>query len=229
MKLYELISFLPKTTTKSFDDRVNKKSNRLGNNSVLGRGHFGVVHSTDSPKRLNQVSKTGRAGRVGLARPKPVDTIERDGYLSYIRMVDAFEKEGGQNPYFPRIHKLKLYRTPDGNIEYDADIEKLYPLDSPKITSNESLMHSLYHDMFEVKNETEIPIDASTIISQIDNISRGHFGNVLRIKDDELRDALERISEVEQEGRFSMDLGSQNLMWRITGNRPQLVFTDPLA
>lgn len=228
MRLYEVISFLPKTTTKSYDDRIKRKSN-VPSSRVLGRGHFSTVQNVDSPKRLNQVSKTGRAGRVGLSAPRPIDILEKDGYLSYIKMVNEFEEEGRYNPYFPRIHKLKLYRTPTGNLEYDADIEKLYPLNASKITTNEPLMNSIYHDMFEVEREPEESITGSTIARQLDLISQGEFGNVKSLKDDNLHDALELIDIVRTNNGLTWDLGAQNFMWRITGTRPQLVFTDPLA
>jgi hypothetical protein len=58
--------------------------------------------------------------------------------------------------------------------------------------------------------------------------TNGKYGN---IKDPELREALDFISKVQSEGKrkFTMDLHSGNIMWRITGNRPQLVIMDPLA
>ena len=51
------------------------------------------------------------------------------------------------------------------------------------------------------------------------------------IRDQNLDDALEKIREIisNSNGLLGDDVSYQNMMWRITGNMPQLVITDQIA
>ena len=220
MKLYELFSFDPKNTNRGLDSHNNKSFWTDYDN--IGGSTFSNVKKFNSPKRLNQVKKTGRA--ANFIGGKLTDTNqETDGYLSYIKMVS----KNPNNPYFPKVHKLQVKKGPDGKIYYDADLEKLLPYNTPKIIDNDDLMNSLKEYMFNFSESLNNDLE----YYEIDRLIKYSLINPQIIKDQNLDYALEKIREIisNSNGLVHNDLSSANMMWRITGNMPQLVITDPIA
>lgn len=233
MRLFELISFLPKTTTKSFKDRL-KKVKQVPNTHPMGRGHFGSAFVHDSPKRKGQVIKYAKAGSVDSVQRSTggEQTIKNDGYMTYIKMVIDFEEGGGHNPYFPRIDELIPFKGPDGNEYYKIALQKLYPIDNPKISGNEDLMLSIAEHMFDFEPGTEpVKMTGYEISKILMYAADGEYPNISGLKDPQLMDAMTMIDGLVRTTpqKFHWDLGSGNVMWRITGTMPQLVFTDPIA
>jgi hypothetical protein len=217
MRLFELINFEPKNTKRDYKTHANRISDTT-KSKYQGSGHFAKVSHHDTPKRQNQVRKSGVAGMIGLDHPRRVTDPAEDGYLCYIKMV---VESGNKNPYFPRIHNVKTFRAPDGTIYYDVDLEKLYPYETEEISGNEDLISSLRDRMFIDDENTKDDGISSLILNSDYDVSH--------IKDPKLKEAIIKIQAVAKEGDHSWDLGPSNMMWRITGNMPQLVFTDPIA
>lgn len=222
MKLYELFDNEINKTTRPYQSTVNKIASV---SEPSGKGHFAKVYKTDSPKRLNQVTKVGKAGSIGYKAPVGTHDINNDGYLSYINMVREFQEAGGYNPFFPVVKKLKIYKEKEG-LYYIADIEKLYPLKTSKIIDNKELMSSLKEQWFNTE-EFEWMEDANigSVFLYVFDLPYPDDA----IKDQNLKSALKMIDKLRKQGDFSVDMGSENIMWRITGTMPQLVITDPLA
>ena len=61
MRLYELIDFLPRATTKTFKDR-SERIKKVPNTYPAGKGHFGTAYDHDSPKRSGEIIKYAKAG-----------------------------------------------------------------------------------------------------------------------------------------------------------------------
>lgn len=224
MKLYELISFDPKKS--SVDPEQYKSKIKYNTQSTRrGAGSFGTVYDVHSNKRLNQVTKVGKAGSIS-DRSAKIKKIKNDGYLAYLH---AIHTSGIKNPYFPRIYDLKILKGADGALSYRANIEKLVAFNSEKIVDNDDLMASLYDDMFN--EETTYYKDygpGAGIKFTLDNISTS--GKLGIVKDPDLLEALRLIDTVVKSNKlFVADLHSGNIMWRITGSRPQLVIVDPVA
>lgn len=220
MKLYELFSLDPKNTNRDLDSHNNKSF--WTDHDNIGQGAFSKVKKFNSPKRLNQVKKTGRA--ANFTGGKLTDTNqETDGYLSYIKMVS----KNPNNPYFPKVHKLQVKKGPDGKIYYDADLEKLLPYNTPKIIDNYDLMNSLKEYMFDFSKSINSMLEEYSLA----DLMSYSLNNPQIIRDQNLDDALEKIREIisNSNGLLGDDVSYQNMMWRITGNMPQLVITDPIA
>lgn len=224
MRLFELIDYEIKDTDRSYK---NTKDKVVSVSDPLGSGHFSKVYKHDSPKRLNQVTKVGKAGSVGIGSPKRTDDLTKDGYLSYITMVNEFQKSGGQNPFFPNINKLKIYRDDEG-LHYTINLEKLYDIKTPKIFNNHELMNSMKEELLNVEEfkwMEDINL-ASCFLYVTDMPTRDMIDAA---KDESLKEALKLIDDVKRKHGLEWDLGPQNVMWRMTGTRPQVVITDPLA
>ena len=232
MKLYELINFEPK---QSSQDRVNysQKVRAKTNAKSLGAGAFGAAYDINSNKRLNQVTKIGRVGKFNaLYDIVDAKTVDEDGYLIYLKEVYELQQGGTHNPYFPRIHDLTIRQNPDGTMMYRVNLEKLYPLYTPKLIDNEDLMKSLCNGMFNLDYELPDNFSVTELIAKKLNICGKYNGKAIR--DPNLNQALTIIHRLIQEGntnggRLSLDLHGGNIMWRITGTMPQLVLLDPIA
>ena len=222
MRLYEIISFEPKSSNQnrySYTDRLKKAGA-----AELGGGCFGQALQGKSGKRLNQIAKVGRAGTISTMTDNP----KEDAYLSYIRAVQDFEENGGHNLYFPKIHDLKILKTKDDTIDYRANIEKLVNFHSPRIVENEDLMKSLYQYMFKTQ-ESPYGGNAEQMIDNMRWALKSYSFD--RIRDPKLVEALKLIADVRDNGprTFNEDFHSGNFMWRITGTMPHLVILDPLS
>ena len=174
----------------------------------------------NSQKRLNQVTKIGRAGTIGKnGNIFAVDNINEDGYLTWLYTIDRYRKSGINNPYFPVIHDLKIFKDTDGKIHYRVNMEKLVSIQSPKILGNRLVMSSLCDAMFgkDISNDTtedEVPDEYYRLISH--GLARG-LENAKTIKDKNLREALTLVNElIEKNPAFMEDIYSNNIMWRIT-------------
>lgn len=227
MRLYELINFSPIRSSHTDFDQKNKVRNYT-KSDVVGVGAFSAAYDTHSNKRLNQVTKIGKAGNFdGGGHVKSVSDISKDGFLSYIRAVHEYNERGKYNPYFPVIHNLKIRKDEADRLTYSADMERLHEYESKKIMGNYDLMISLYDRMFKKPWDPKWAFDymPREILSQLSSGLRSN-----NIADPKLLDALYLIRNIIKTGlNFNLDLHSGNLMWRITGNMPQLVILDPIA
>jgi hypothetical protein len=202
MRLYEIIDFKPRKTvqTTSHDIRHDKIS---GISRAAGAGLMSRAYAPTSPKRLNQISKISKPGKYD------------DAYMAYLKMIDDFNKSGGQNPFFPRIHELKVYRDKNGEQQFHVKLEKLHPLSIFSKDHDEDLLRSLKENYFG----RVLPFAAA--------IDRQLEGDDV-VQDEDLIEACDMISLLAQRNDFLIDMHDGNVMWRITGNMPQLVITDPL-
>lgn len=226
MRLHEIIDFKPRDTKKSQNDYINRIAQKTPS-KLLGVGAFSTVKHFDSPKRLNQVRKFGIPGEIedDTGDTKLLAEIHEDAYLSYVKMVYDFEMQGIYNPYFPRIHKLKVRRNDEGGLFYDIDMEKLKPYNI--FEYNDELLQSIKEHMVDLSK-----VDDHIKFSPIDRCLRRYLrdSEYDMIVDDNLKFALEKINELRfSNKRFRLDMHEGNIMWRITGTMPQLVITDPLA
>lgn len=224
MRLYELINPVPVDTNRSRREhnyRINQRTT-----GDLGAGSFATVSHTDSPSKLNQVKKLGRAETFTAKYSKDdrreweyAKSVDEDGYLSFIQAVIDTKP---RNPYFPRVINLKVKRDPKGEeIYYDIDLERLHSFRS----LDEDVRTSLSEYMFTEEACEKYNGDIVGMISMVLERNRASI-----VKDPELNDALAIIKSIaDSSSDFIFDIKADNMMWRMTGNRPQLVITDPLA
>ena len=222
MKLYELIDFEPKPSKHDVKDTKNKIANKT-NSKFIGAGAFGAAYDTQSNKRLNQITKIGRTGAI--MKGKPANKVEQDGWLAYMHAVHKAQQQGDRNPYFPLMDDLRIRKDATGELTYSANLHKLIPLDTEKLTSNIDLMKSVYERMFG----QECPYN------HWDSIKSDIIVNLQLSKnlaDPDLKRAMNMIdSIVDKSGENDLikDLHSGNIMWRMTGTMLHLVIVDPIA
>lgn len=209
MKIFEVIDFEPRKTTQSVSNNIRpSKINNINLNDT-NAGSYSSVYMPSSQKRLNQIIKISKKHKFDNA------------YVLYLKMIDDFNKNGGNNPYFPVIHDLKIYHDDKDNLQFNVKMERLFRFQNLKIYDNEDLINSLKEMMFGSTDESIHTYLVEYLYSE---------GTEGFIKDKKLKQALDMIIRLKiNNDEINYDLHKGNLMWRITGNMPQLVITDPLA
>lgn len=222
MRLSEIIDFKPRMSNidrKEYSNRVNKGATPTN----VDLGHFARVTQHKAPKRVDQVNKIGTAGKVGYDLPIPRTEIDEDGYLSYLRMTLTDKTD---NPFFPVIHDLKIRKHPKtGVLTYNVKMEKLAPFDD--IFKDEELLGVVKNKLFGryiISGDDPLYIEFWNMVIQATDGGKHRVA-----KDPELLYAIQKIDDVAHRYEHHWDMGMQNMMWRRSGDIPQLVFTDPLS
>lgn len=173
----------------------------------VGSGSSAYVGRTDDPHELDTVQRLAS---------------EQDGTsLFYQWLLD--NPEQASNPYFPRV---KSNKTANG-VTYTV-VERLVPLLNERLMS-EPLMQAQWEHMFSSPLRSTDPVEIATDIAEDIDFALGRRGIKQReaIADPQLAEAIQILMTDARTGY--PDIHDGNLMWRITGNKPQLVFTDPFA
>jgi hypothetical protein len=237
MLLRELIDFTPVKSNRDFITH-SRRIRTATKPEHKGTGSFGMAYNMNSPKRLNQITKLGRAAAMPDGALIPTDKISDDGYLSWLQEVNHRAKIGDVNPYLPIIHDLKIMKGPDDKLHYRVNMEDLVTFTSKMILGNEPVMSSLCMRMFgkdldeSVKNDPKASEFLYAYYGDfiILRLSRGVRNPNDFIKDAKLKQVLDAISFLRNNNNdFMVDLHEGNIMWRMTGTIPQLVILDPLA
>jgi hypothetical protein len=182
---------------------------------------------TDSLKRLGaglQAVVVDRIKKPGVVTKVFGFNTEEDGYLQFLRFIQKHQN----NPFLPRIYKIRLYRKEfDIYINridsvYDntgvVDMEKLLPLNSPKIKD------AISHQLQALGMSEQFAKSLAT--SQLINYYHDAIVNK----------KIERNAQFEEVVNFlrtygtiaDLDLHSGNIMARLTSVGPQLVLIDPI-
>lgn len=228
MKLYELLDadrwdeegpdapYLKRKGPKSVINAANKLRAEESDHKYVGSGTYAYVGRRDTPHDMDRVTRLG---------PKA------DGSAHYLKAVQSAGLHN--NPYLPRL--LARPKT-SGNVQ-TAQIERLLPFRTPKIITNTELMESMWDMWFTTPLPSTVrvvldkpeefafdfPDEVSVVLN--DYLSRG--GNS-HVKDQQLKEALNFIIALMKKHNLAEDLHPDNMMWRMTGNMPQLVITDPV-
>lgn len=229
MKLFELLDpdawdkegldapYLKREGPKSVVKAAERLRAEEPDHKYVDSGSYAYVSRRDTPHDMDHVIRLS---------PK------KDASAMYLKAV--YEAGLHNNPFLPRL--LARPKT-SGNVQ-TAQIERLVPFRTPKIMDNRELMLSLWEQWFTNRPTERIQNNIDSELEQWthefseetsgfmnDYISRG---SNKYIKDQDLKDALDFIVALRKKHQLLEDLHPGNLMWRITGNMPQLVITDPL-
>lgn len=179
------------------------------NHEYMGSGTSAYVGRTNDPHSQDSVTR--------LSSP-------RSGGSVWLQTI-ASQPGLYNNPFLPRVIKVGK-QSPTQRIV----VERLVPLNAPKIIGNILLMKSLWEMYFTV----DFPADEE--LRYLDGYFAGVISGVAHgddpmdhIRDADLAQAIQLIQTIRKQTKFFLDLHERNMMWRITGNMPQLVITDPLA
>ena len=221
MKLVEIFDMTPVKTTRDVSDHRGRHV-MSGGSEVLGAGGFATALKNKSDKRIGTVYKIGSAAQLdprhrnGL---RLVKTPKEDAYLSYLEMIDSLDHV---NPFFPKIYGLKVFQDPSGNIFYQVEMEKLTDLNKIDPQMSSDMMDRYFAEDSFIRKETDNIGYALLMVSDVE----AYRDSIL---DETLREALDLIEHRVIPLGFRWDLGSNNVMVRLTSVGPQLVFTDPVA
>ena len=119
--------------------------------SVLGQGLHSVVSKTDDPFTVRKQSRYSKSD----------EEYDKDAYASYINTIRNLI---GQNPYFPRVYRVKTTRSPRKSMS-DYDIETLHQWDNLDIESLSSLVLRYFPALeSKVKQIRQYPKNAEAYI-----------------------------------------------------------------
>ena len=185
--------------------RIIQRRRQNPNHRYLGSGSFAYV-GTDDRDNFGDVERISDHGE------------------SNARFLEVLWKSSTMrhNPYFPRVRAV--------NKEKETTIiitERLIPFNTPSI-AHDQLIDVVFNTCFTLDvHQRPYPfkiyqlLDEMAVAADDDDYSR--------IKDPVLIQALKFISKVSKRFDSDIDLHSDNVMWRMTYPRPQLVITDPIA
>ncbi len=182
------------------------------------------------PKPLKRIPVGNQEGAYSAVYPAASDptqvtksnlypvNLEHDAYFNYVRTM---AKLAAENPFFPRIYNINVKRDSTGDYHVRYQMERLRPLNMlpPEV------LHGMLVGLFDTSPSA---FDSGRKIAAL--LNRAVEENDLsHIKDDQLAKAVELISRLSDQYRYSPDIHIDNIMVRVTSVGPQLVITDPLS
>lgn len=223
MKLLEILDFNPRKTTKDVEDYRGRHLASTDSEIIGSPGSFATALYNPSHKRIATVYKIGTASKLDFSHEsgiRPVKSHREDAYLSYLEMIDSLNHI---NPFFPKVYNLKVFEDPQGHIFYQAEMEKLKDLND-LYRNNKDLSKQLTARYFKEDSQL-LYYGISTALSIA--VEESRFRN--DIIDDDLLDAIHLIEHRVIPLGFHWDMGSRNIMIRLTSVGAQPVLTDPVA
>lgn len=194
---------------------------------ILGRGTDAGVLDTGKPGEVTKVSK-------------PKVNTQQDGYNLFIKEIFN-SREMQDNPYFPKIYKIKNNFDRYGKMSYKMNMEKLYPITDLSVEELDAILERItIANLIKYKKDQILqyrnsdfestalqPKDLASIISDV--IDSSLEGYLSIIKDRELKRALTLIINLRKKyPKMINDIKPANLMFRRTSVGAQLVVIDPV-
>lgn len=219
MKLHEIIS--PKVVQDMHDLVQKDPTKRI---KGVGSGAF-VYQNIGDDHSKDEVS------RISLAK---------DPHNLFAWMVK--HKTPNNNPYLPRI--LDVAQGPDGTAHTTMEpLAKMVSVSSGRVVRTDTRMATCDMIIHQAHTWFNEPL-ASKLIAAVEAVDDDNWKAAMRlcralddafdhpelVADENLKAALATIRQVLNMNRdFVTDFLPGNIMWRITGNIPHLVLSDPLA
>lgn len=209
---------------------------KTGKAENLGAGMYATTHAWRS--------EPGTA----IKTSNPVHRLEDDMYFNFVRMI-ASKKHIQDNPYFPRIYDVKVYKT-RGDSEtyvYQVKMERLHDLrnlDTPELLAIGRQMFTNFDDMVaSFKHNKQFSSGVGTpkirtnefvlrkiILRTLDQSFSYNAQAATNIKDPNLKQAILIMKKmINSTDEMATDIHDGNIMVRRGPFTPQLVFTDPVV
>lgn len=211
MKLFELNDAwntaylsdkLERSKDKLFRKAINSARERP-DHEYVGSGSNAYVGRSTSPHEMDNVERI---------------STEQDGNAIFLAAIHDTPQIQA-NPFLPRV---RARRTVDGFAF--IVVERLQPFTSERIMHEEWFSSWWEQHMLIPLGDHYYPDLESIFYEAIEH------EDVARktIRDPQLHQALKFIRAVSERFTLTVDIHDANMMWRVTGTMPQLVFTDPL-
>lgn len=186
---------------------------------VLGHGAYaGAVEVSGR----NEIMKISRG----------TNDINEDPWYQYISRL-ASGDHVSQNPWYPRVYKMKVYETTDQihKFFYIAYMEKLYPLTSLNREELIAITAKTIRPKLSARIRMAMPMSSYDPTAKLEKMDDAKLREVLvdkirrhEAKDPQLKQALDFTLNFYKEN----DITEHNIMVRRTSVGPQLVLADPL-
>jgi hypothetical protein len=192
MKVFELLEY---DTKIDLTPRQVQRSIDVTKGGELGSGFQAWVGKTKSNTAIKKAKIPSR-------------NPENSAYVQFVKLVSEHQ----DNPFFPRIYSAKLLQEPLGDQFLIVHMEKLYPIEHPKIRFNVKEMSKLLKlpNIF-----TDFSVDRPEIRKEIAE----------KTKNPKLKEALELLEPMFV--KYGSDMHRENWMVRLTSIGPQIVIADP--
>lgn len=239
MKLNELQTITPKDLTPKQYKQGNiattgklfpKDAERIGRRD----SKFGAAYSTpDEPGTVTKIVRN-------------TEDLKRDAYFQYVSAL-AKNDRIANNPFFPRIYKVKVVKDKYGAESYSVEMERLMEFETLSPEECNMLGERLFFNYKGFEREAFARQKEITPTERRDAVSReGNAGYALLmamrkcldypeqvatyIKDPKLKAALMILqSMIKRDVEIVPDIHSGNVMVRRGPSGPHLVITDPIA
>lgn len=191
----------------AFQKEIERRRRRHPNRKHLGSGLFSYVDQDQSPHEMDNVSR--------------VHSDPNDGSLAWYSII-ADNPQLSSNPYLPKVRaKVKAGDYPE------FVVEKLYPMSTFKYNSP-ILRSILSRALGDYPGPEFIP-----------TVTGGAFIQAIREyivmglqdpdADPQFQQMVDLLQNIVKNSNYRFDIHYGNIMFRITGNVPQLVIVDPLS
>lgn len=238
MKLNELKTITPADLTPrqyklghiaSTRKLIPKNAERIGEPSV-----YGIAYTT--PDEPGTVTKVVRK----------IEDINKDAYFQYVSAL-AKNDRISNNPFFPRIYKIKVVKDKQGNDLYSVEMERLLPFETLSNEECNMIGERLFFNYAGFERDalayakeiaSSFHRDALTtegnakfaLLKAIEKCLRNLKEVATYIKDPKLKAALMILQSLLKKNKnFDADIHSGNIMIRRGPGGPQLVILDPIC
>jgi hypothetical protein len=167
----------------------------------LGQGSYSYVHQhDDEPGVVHKVSR------------------KEDPSHEFFKWMSKNESLAN-NPFFPKIHSTK-----SAGSHKHMTVEPLVKLKNGPV-NDQKFLKALWTELFGPPTK---PVTMQKIIDAMGHLV--HQNKIGLAQSPRLKQALNAIVTYCDENNVSPDIiTDDNYMWRMVGNKPQLVFSDPVA
>lgn len=216
----EVFAGIPIKNTSAISMRHLHNVLKVEKSNYLGGGAYATAIRTTNPHIIRKIGKTER---------HPQD----DGYLQFLEAILKHQ----DNPYFPRIYKIKIFRSKNMENSFKepfiywfmVDMERLRPINELNIEQIDSVMERTF-------GRETTPFEKA-------RIKNGRYGEIFgaieravwdltgdnpdTIIDPTLHEVINILRDITKRKYISVDIHDYNIMFRLLPSGAQLVITDP--
>lgn len=203
------------------DQDFDRQRYILRSYNELGRGEFSRAESGDDPHVVTkqQLNKSDPYGEL-------VDLFDE-----YAEMIS--EKRLWEFIHFPRVYKTKRKHNSQGQTRYEWEMERLIPV---KTIEHDEIVRlsNRYFKSSALEDLEEEEFHISEFVFQLEMMAE--LNDVKSIKDETLAKSISILNVIfnslqrkHAPHTVTMDLHSENIMFRRTQNGLQVVFSDPFV
>lgn len=209
MDIRNLLERQHETDVRDAKSSSHLKHRYMPNTRGMPSGNFSAVKDdSKDPHMIKKFSKRGRSD-------------EDEGFKAFVMFLYNNGFDG--NIHMPRVYDIKTITGRDGITIDSYRMEKLISLRS---VSREELV--AYAEMMSDKIDVADDVDTDFIPEEIAYFLKAAIAGRTQSKMESLNEACNIVARAERATGATLDLTTNNIMFRRTSQGLQLVFSDPL-